>query len=594
LEATNGKTKADILRESRIIELAKVTPFAPIEEQGKGTRVLKVMPLAPVPIGTIIPKGWMINENGLFQRRYNKDGEELEPKIVTYEPIVIVGIFDNLTDESEGLIVSWHNGREWKEIAHSRDIFMASNKIIDLSGFGFPVNSNNTKVLIQYLTDFYACNRTNLPFKSYSEQLGWINEGFLLGNQYLSNVEKKILFHPADVGEKQIAEGFQAKGDIETWLDITDRIKEFPSVINGVYASLGSVISKILKVDSFIWEWSGDTSKGKTIALKMAASVWGKPTTEQGGIIKKWNVTPVNIERTASLLNNLPLFLDDTKDLARTNAVANLIYNLASGQGKGRGSTKGSQKTRYWNNITISTGEQKITTFTKDGGTAARVLPITGLPFGRADTETAQLVESIELDIQECYGVAGEVWIRYIQDNKKCWGDWKTLYLIASRQYSHQANGNSVVGRLAKYMGLINVAAYLFNDCFNKDYDYLSIINISWQRIVEENAEVDRPLQALKTVYSWMVANKHKFKNDHWADSYGTWNHEREWQEVYILPHILEELLSSKGYEPTSIIESWNNRGWLITQKSRGLKKQKTIRGVKTDYIAIRKEALEQ
>ena len=164
-----------------------------------------------------------------------------------------------------------------------------------------------------------------------------------------------------------------------------DGLKGYPNVMIGVYASLASVLSHILKVDSFIFEWSGETSKGKTVTLKVAASVWGNPSTGQGGIIKKWNVTPVNIERTASLLNNLPLFLDDTKDLSRTKIISNLIYNLASGQGKGRGSIKGSQITRYWNNISFSTGEQKITTFTKDGGTAARVFPIVGLPFGKAD-----------------------------------------------------------------------------------------------------------------------------------------------------------------------------------------------------------------
>jgi uncharacterized protein (DUF927 family) len=582
---TPGRTKAEYLRERGI------------DKELEGTRVLELFKSAPVSLGTVVPRGWILKEDGLYQCKISENGEESVPKLVSYEPIVINGIFENLTDESEGFIVSWYNGSEWKEIARSRDFFVASNKIIELSYFGFPVDSNNAKSVIRYLTDFYAANRPRLPFKSYSEQLGWIKDGFLLGNQYISLAGRDISFYPADVGEKQLVEGIHAKGDIVTWLNIIERLNEFPNVMVGVFASFASVLCPVLKVDSFILEWGSGTSQGKTIAEKVAASVWGNPSTEQNGIIKKWNVTPVNIERTASLLKNLPLFLDDTKDLSKTKAVSNLVYNLASGQGKGRGSTKGSQKVRYWNNITFSTGEQKITTFTKDGGTAARVIPLTGLPFGKTDNETAQLVEGIEMDLQECYGVAGEMWIRYMLENKKCWDDWKNIYRIYRKMYAHQANGNSVVGRLAKYMALIKTAADLFKDCFGFDYDNEQSLSSVWQLIIEENGEVDRPLQAIKSVYEWAVANETRFdygKGFKSNDDYGVWNPSTPWDEILFYPTQLSAFLEKQGYEPTSIIKSWFDRGWLNTTLGRGYRKQKKRNGIQMDFIAIKRESLEQ
>ncbi|WP_227936019.1 DUF927 domain-containing protein [Alkalihalobacillus deserti] len=581
-----GRTRADLLRQHGIDQEL---------DSPQESRILELIRTAPVPFGAIVPDGWLLDETGLYERRFSDREEESEPKRVSYEPIVISEVYENITNNSEGLTVSWCIGNQWKSVSHSRDYFMVANKIIDLSNTGFPVNSNNAKNVIKFITDFLACNRNILPFKHYTEQLGWTSNksGFLLGEHFISGEGDDISFLPSDIGEQQLVEGFDSKGDLETWLQLTRRLIGYPKVMIGVYASFASVLSSIFNVGSFIFEWNGETSKGKTISMKVAASVWGNPSTDQGGIIKKWNVTPVNIERTASLLKNLPLFLDDTKDLSRSNQISGLIYNLASGQGKGRGSIKGSQKTKYWNTITFSTGEQKITSFTKDGGTAGRVLPITGLPFDNDDMETACLVEGIEMDLLECHGQAGQKWIRYLLENRASWSEWKVYFNQMRLYFLQQANGNSVVGRLAKYMAMIDTAAMLFNDCFSEAYDFRSMLDTVWHEVVTENAEVDRPLEALKTVYSWMVANKHKFKNDDWSDSYGIWNHEGIWDEVYIHPHILEELLSSKGYDPSSIFESWNNRQWLITQKDRGWKKQKTVKGVKSDYIVIRREALE-
>ncbi|MFJ5625580.1 DUF927 domain-containing protein [Peribacillus loiseleuriae] len=580
-----GKAHVDILREYGL------------DNELQNDRVLDVIKSAPVPLGAVIPDGWVLKAHGLYQSKFSKDGEELEAKLISYEPIVISGLFENLTDESEGFIVSWFDGREWKEIVRSRDHFMDSNKIIDLALYGFPVDSNNTKKLIQYLKDFHAVNRLKLHFKSYSEQLGWFGNGFLLGNQYISTGEKEIHFYPADVGEKQLVEGFNAQGDINRWLDIIDRLQGYPNVIIGIYASLASVLSSILKVDSFIFEWSGETSKGKSISMKVAASVWGNPSTDQGGIIKKWNVTPVNIERTASLLKHLPLFLDDTKDLSGIKTVSNLIYNLASGQGRGRGSVNGSQKTRYWNNITFSTGEQKITTFAKDGGTVGRVIPIVNLPFGKADAETSQLVEGIEIDLQECYGVAGEKWIRFILDNRENWDMWKGHYRTFRQTFSEQANGNSVVGRLAKYMALLATAAMIFNDCFEKNYDYQSILKTVWEQIIEENGEVDRPLQAVRCVFEWAVSNQVRFDDGNGFksnDDYGIWNPQSEWQEIFFYPNQLSRFLEKQGYESTSIMKSWVDRGWLNVSKNRGYRKQKKIKNTQIDFISIKRGALEQ
>lgn len=590
-----NKTDADLLKERGI------------DKELNKTRVLDVIKSAPVTLGSIIPKGWILTSDGLFQEQFDKQGNviDAEPKRITYAPIVISGVYENITEESQGLIVQWLDGQKWLKREESQDVFMNIRKIVDMAQYGLPVTSNNAKEIINYLHDFYGCNREYLNKSRYAEQFGWIEEGFLWGDHYVSSDHNhSIGFLPSDIGENQLAKGFHSKGDINTWLEIMKRIKGFPRVLTGVYASLGSVLVPLLNCNPFIFEFSGETSKGKTIALKVAASVWGKPTINRDGIIKKWNATPVSIERTSSVLNNLPLFIDDTKDLPKSDKIASLIYNLASGQGKGRGSVRGSQKNRYWSNITFSTGEQKITSFSKDGGTVGRVLTLEGLPFEDDSNETALFVKRIESDVSECYGVVGKEWIKYLLANKNdSLVVWKSIYRNAQQIYTEQVQGNSVVGRLADYMALIHTTAFLFNECFDMQIDYESTLSEVWNTFVKENAEVDRPLMALQEVYQWAYSNQVRFSSQKSVDNkhltnndYGYWDFhlKEEWREIHFTPYQLDDFLIKQGYEPQSIYKSWMNRGWLDTTKNRGYRKQKKIKGVQMDFITIKREALEQ
>lgn len=583
-----NKTDADILKERGI------------DKELNKTRVLDVIKSAPVTLGTVIPKGWILAPDGLFKEQFSKDGEPTEPKRITYAPVVISNVYENISEESQGFSVAWLEGYQWHEVTQGQDVFMSNRKIIELAQYGFPVTSNNAKDLINYLHDFYGHNRNYLEKRRYAEQFGWIEGGFLLGNRYLSTKENhSISFLPSDLGEKQLAQGFQSKGDINTWLGIIKRLEAYPRVLSGVYASLGSVLVSLLNCNPFIFELSGETSKGKTIALKVAASVWGNPTTNRGGIIKKWNTTPVAIERNASVLNHLPFFIDDTKDLSKSERIASLIYNLASGQGKGRGSLRGSQKQKYWSNITFSTGEQKITSFSKDGGTVGRVLSFEGLPFKDDSNETALFVKSIELDISECYGVAGEHWINYLNKHKDDFLDvWKMLFRTSQQIYTEQAQGNSVVGRLADYMALIYTTANIFNDCFDMQIDYEKALSEVWDDFISANAEVDRPKQAVQLTMQWAKSNQIRFQNQKaylTHDEIGYWDFDTpSWKEIYFTPYQLDDFLQKKGFEPSSIYESWNSRGWLIVSNGRGYRKQKKIKGVSSDYIAIKREALEQ
>ena len=102
-------------------------------------------------------------------------------------------------------------------------------------------------------------------------------------------------------------------------LDTIRRIQGFPRVLFLLYSSFVPPLLKILDAPNFIVDLAGRTTTGKTITLRVAASVWGNPDERAGnGLIVSWDNTRVYVERASSVQCDLPIILDDSKRVKRT------------------------------------------------------------------------------------------------------------------------------------------------------------------------------------------------------------------------------------------------------------------------------------
>jgi len=600
---TDGKETAEQTIKSALSHKPSGKNYEAVSNRNT-TKDIHVLPNVPVNENVVLPHGWLLSEANyaLYQESSNKN---ISNQLISHNPIVITGRYENLTDHTTGIVTAFLQNGRWKEIKRGRDYMMVQNKLVELSSFGFPVTSVNARKIVQYLSDFEARNQAELPVLRASEQLGWVNKGFLIGETFIDENGKErrkddtdaVSFIGADAGDEQFVQGFHTRGSLEEWLETVGKVQDYHRVMVGLYASFASVLVEMFKSNVFIYELSSDTSKGKTISMRIFASVWGNPDEKRNGILKKWNTTLVNLERLAGISNNVPLFLDDTKE-ADPKSIARSIYQLTSGQGKGRGSTKGTQKTKYWNNVIFSTGEQKITNFSKDGGTAGRTLTVNGLPFGEDSPETGRFVKRLDLAIRRNYGHAGREFIKFIlkEENQADWEQWEERWLAYQDVFISRVPGNnSVAGRLAEYAALIAVAAQLVNLCFGVQWDAESIILKWWDELIAENQELDRPKEALQTIYDWAIANRSNFKfsSNEAAKGpcYGEWEDEIGWTEIRFNTLLLEDQLTKLGYEAKAIIKSWKNRGWLDT--SHGYRKQFTRKGSSEYYVVVKREALE-
>lgn len=191
-----------------------------------------------------------------------------------------------------------------------------TKKIIELAKKGFPVTSLNARYMVKYLTDFEAANKHYLKEQLTVRGFGWKHyakqDFFVLGNRVIGT-DINVFHLPESIGDEKYSKALIPDGTKERWLETIKKLVPYDKLMYTLYAGFVPIIAEIIECPNFINDMWGETSVGKTTSLELAASIYGLPVREQGGLVMPWDATKVSIERLATLFNHLPIFLDDSQ-----------------------------------------------------------------------------------------------------------------------------------------------------------------------------------------------------------------------------------------------------------------------------------------
>src|SRR5262249_47748838 len=162
------------------------------------------------------------------------------------------------------------------------------------------------------------------------------------------------------------------------------------------------------------------------------------------------------------------------------------------GRTRDRGSVKGLDRTTTFTTVLLTSGESRAVGFSEDGGTRARVLTLWGLPFGKADQETARLVHDANVGMLQHYGHAGPRLVRYLLEHRDQWPAWRGWYRKLRTKYLARAGGSSVVGRLADAFAALTVAGILAAKALGIRLLARSPVRELWPVLTSEAADADR------------------------------------------------------------------------------------------------------
>lgn len=164
-----------------------------------------------------------------------------------------------------------------------------------------------------------------------------------------------------------IDSNYQSKGTLEQWQsNISKPIASHSKLVVALSSAFaGQLLAPLEQQTGAGVHFKGQSSKGKTTALYVGCSVWGKPS----HYCKTWKSTGNALEHTAYIHNDGFLALDEIGEVANPKELGNIAYMLANGKGKARLTKEIKAKPSYaWKIIFLSTGEKSLKEIMQENG----------------------------------------------------------------------------------------------------------------------------------------------------------------------------------------------------------------------------------
>jgi putative DNA primase/helicase len=538
-----------------------------------------------------VPEGYSITRRGVYGIREGNEGPSTF--LVAERPIVITAELVDLDSGDAASEVAWLGADGgWRKRVVSRVVPRDSRLLVSLARADqAPIASDTSRECVTFLRQYAALNGPDLPQRRLTTVLGFLSEPkddeplppFVAGTAIgvpEGMAPPEVLEHDASGDRTKAAEirsGLVEAGTWDGWCGAWTIATRNPAMALGVYAALVPVIQQMAAIPSFVVDWSGSTSTGKTVTMRLAASVWGHPWVDRPGLLGDWAGTLVAIERTAAAVGRgLPVILDDSRKLTPRDVEADkagdVLYLLGSGRGKPRGTTGGTKQAGGWRTVGLSTGEAAITTISKTGGGAvARTLEIR--EAARNNNDASAIADILDAH----HGHLGPRLIRALE--------WMTTVAWIREEYArrHAArreelrDAGEVAMRGAQYVAALDLVA----DLLARDSVGLpkceAAIGLAMAAARRNGIRADRPAAALEDVAAWLAAQSHRIATHGrryalaetpalgWVGRHGAAND--RWQ-VGVLADALDDYLERRGYRASEVLPRWLERGWIIADKA--------------------------
>ena len=518
---------------------------------------------------------WTVCETGVTAQAFR------EVIVASRYPLIISKRLINRETGKSKLEITWWINRIQKSITVDRSNAMSNSKIVALADYDFPATSETSRALVSYLSDFESLNIGLIPTEVSTSKFGWSDDEFV-------PYTDKIIFD-GNASYKSLVDSITSAGDYETWKSIVSRIRKSGRKEPLVYmaASFGSVLLKLINIAPFIVNLYGSTSKGKTVSLMMAASIWANPTGR--GYIAESTSTANSLEIRQGILNHLPLMIDDLSKIRDKDKekFIDLIYMLCAGGGKNRLNRNIEMRdTSTWDNIILTNIERPLTDETMQGGAINRVLDFEIQPGDIFEPGVGNEVVTI---LSENYGFAGVEFVKCIQflghDTipNLVKGHEQKIREAAAR--TGERKEDKQITPLAVLMLADEIAErMIFKDGVRLDMDYC-LENIKSR---EQVSEMQRAYEHFLDACS---INRSKFDNNEFGDVWGAWRDEY----IFIIPSALEKIAKEYNFSVKQFIGWCKERDILMSDgDQRNMKKvslggyNKRVRcyAIKTTYDA--------
>jgi putative DNA primase/helicase len=256
-------------------------------------------------------------------------------------------------------------------------------------------------------------------------QTGWHGTAFVLPGWVLEGINgEELAFHSDASSSSAFSLRNGAPEGIIAWQNSVSRLAVGNSrLILALSLAFAPPLLSFLRLESGGFHLRGGSSCGKTVAARVANSVWGTPKH-----LQRWRATSNGLEGVASSYNHTLLVLDEIAQIDPEEA-AQTAYMLGNETGKVRADRNAEARSRKsWKLLFLSTGEISLETHLMSrnkrmmAGQEVRVIDVPAevgehgifeklheFPSGEA------LAEALEAACSSHHGVAAQFFLKGVQ-----------------------------------------------------------------------------------------------------------------------------------------------------------------------------------
>lgn len=442
-----------------------------------------------------------------------------------------------------------------------------------LANLDISVTGNTAPALVDYLNEIADLNRDIIPEQKSIGRLGYIpGEGF---SPYVEG-----LVFDGDASFKNLYGAVNSKGNMAQWqmavydcrrMSVTARILLAASFASPLLSVVGSL-------PFFVHLWGVDSGTGKTVALMLAASVWGNP--ELGSYTQTFNATQVGQERTAAFLNHLPVCLDELQLTKDSKGKTNFdVYQLAQGVGRSRGKKSGGvELAPTWRCCFLTTGESPLTSISAGAGAVNRVIDIE-CTAGNAVITDGPRISGI---LKQNYGFAGRIFVEKLYESDKVLEAVRKIY----RDYYKELCAGDSTEKQAMAAAAILTADLLASKWVYGDTEIVLTPEDICTFLASKEA-VSAGKRAYDWLCDWVSANVNHFAGNE-TQLFGEVYGKIEGDIAYINRSVFNRELQIAGFSEAATLSYLKANNLIAYRAGKSNTKSKFINGHKTECIVLR------
>lgn len=416
-----------------------------------------------------------------YVAKYETNGKMEFIRIVS-SYIEVVGKEVDFDNGNVRLLVRYNDGIADIEQYFDRSI-LTRQGLDQLTRLGVAFNTVSPSSFLTYL----QATECSAPVSYTHMQLGW-------GRYNDHTIFKSYQLYSDDAALASTYSGtldLQPHGDAEKWMAMyKDEVRgniPLTIVLLSAFASpLLGYLNQTHDIGSVLFNLCNVSSKGKTTAAMLAASVFGNPVMDKGTMIT-FNATGNALISFASQCNAHPIILDEAAIYDNPTDIRRQLYTLCSGRDKLRlNSSSELKEVRTFSSCIISTAEFNLVDESSPNGIKVRVFELDD-----TFTRSAQNSDAIKTTVMRNYGYAGEQYIEYIIKNKL--NDIERDYARFKSMVLQQIpNKQELTERVISKLAILVLAAHYCNCCFGwkirlkEITGYIRKLEMSVRRITDQ------------------------------------------------------------------------------------------------------------